>query len=62
MKSVRCSVCRLLIACDGDPGPVGRIRIPGNHEPVERDGFATPTETPVCVGSEMLGLVEGVEG
>lgn len=59
-KAVRCSVCGLLVECDGDPGPVGAIRIPGNHEEIERDGFATPTELPVCRGSCQNGIVEAV--
>jgi hypothetical protein len=33
------------------------INIPGNHEPVECEGVALPSETPVCPGSEMLGRI-----
>lgn len=58
-KAVRCSVCGLLVGQSDDPDAYGQLVIatPGNHEPIECDGFATPTETPVCSGSERLGHV-----
>ena len=57
MNAIRCNVCNLLVAQNGYLGNL-LIAIPGNHEPVERDGFATVTEEPVCPGSELLGWVE----
>lgn len=56
MKAIRCGVCALLVKQDGDVGSLV-VAIPGNHEPREIDGYALPSETPVCEGSEMLGMV-----
>jgi len=56
---IKCARCALLVWQD-DPGdtlagvPFG---IPGNHEPIEIEGVAMPSETPVCPGSEMLGCI-----
>lgn len=54
--SVRCSHCGLDVEVVGDLGNLA-IATPGNHEPVKVGGFAMPSETPVCPGSEMLGHV-----
>lgn len=59
MQAVRCTICKLLV----NPNDYGvlKIAIPGNHEPVECDGFALASEMPICQGSEMLGRVVDAE-
>jgi len=56
-KAVKCGFCGLLVQCDGDPGVLGAVVIPGNHKDQEVDGFALPMENAHCPGSEMLGTV-----
>lgn len=53
---VECSHCGLLVWQEAMPETTG-LNIPGNHEPVECEGVALPSETPVCPGSEMLGRI-----
>ena len=53
---VECDRCRLLVWQGLQPETHG-VSIPGNHEPVECEGVALPTEEPVCPGSEMLGRI-----
>jgi hypothetical protein len=63
MKAVCCSRCGLLVGPSNDPDSYGHVVIatPGNHEPVEMDGSALPSEIAICLGSEMLGHVVSVE-
>jgi hypothetical protein len=51
---IRCAHCKLLVWQGYMPAMTG-IGIPGNHEPIECEGVALPTENAVCRGSEMLG-------
>jgi hypothetical protein len=53
---VECDRCRLLVWQGLQPETQG-ISIPGNHEPVECEGVALPSEIPICPGSEMLGRI-----
>jgi hypothetical protein len=53
---VECSHCGLLVSAGTMPETTG-ILVPGNHEPVECEGIALPSETAVCPGSEMLGRI-----
>jgi len=53
---VKCAHCGLLIWHGAMPEMRG-IAIPGNHEPVECEGVALPSETAVCPGSGMLGQI-----
>jgi hypothetical protein len=56
---IRCARCNLLVWQGTMPGMTG-IAIPCNHEPVECEGVALPSENAVCPGSEMLGpIVQG---
>ena len=58
-KVIRCAVCNRLVPCDGDPGPVGAVRIPGNHIEIEDGLYAEPAaDPPFCRGSEMNSIVE----
>ena len=53
---VRCAHCGLLVWQGNMPEMTG-IGIPGHHEPVECEGVALSSETPICPGSEMLGYI-----
>lgn len=54
---VKCACCGLLVWQGAMPEMTG-VAIPGNHEPVECEGVALPSETAVCPGSELLGHIE----
>jgi hypothetical protein len=58
---VQCSHCNLPVKIDGEIGKL-KIAVPGNHEPRLIDGFALPSETAVCPGSELLGTVYSDKG
>jgi len=53
---VECSQCNLLVWQGEMPETTGFI-IPGNHEPIECEGVALLSKTPVCPGSKMLGRI-----
>jgi hypothetical protein len=53
---IGCSHCGLLVEVGPLPATTG-IGIPSNHEPVEIEGVALPSETAVCPGSELLGYI-----
>jgi len=56
---IKCARCGLLVWQD-DPGNTLAgvpFAFPGNHEPIEIEGVALASETPVCPGSETLGYI-----
>lgn len=53
---IQCAICNLLVWQGAMPATRG-VNIAGNHEPVECEGVALLSETPVCPGSEMLGHI-----
>lgn len=58
MRAVRCAICGLLVGPSVDGYGRMRMASAGNHEPTKDEyGFAVPSETPACDGSEMLGYV-----